>query len=82
MYTVHYPSFVNPDFPGGLDNWRVFTNFRDAVRFGTDTQIDLRRERGPWVAARVVIESRELTADELEAAEAAAEAEYDLWVNR
>lgn len=75
-YTVHYPSFANPDFPGGLDNWRVFAGFRDAVRFATDAQLRLRRERGPEAAARVVIE------DALEAAEAAAEAEYDQTVNR
>jgi hypothetical protein len=75
-YTVHYPSFANPDFPGGLDNWRVFGRFSDALRFATDAQLRLRRERGPEAAARVTIE------DELEAAEAAGEAEYDATVNR
>jgi len=75
-YTVHYPSFANPDFPGGLDNWRVFAGFRDAVRFASDAQARLRRERGPEAAARVTIE------DALEAAEAAADAEYDQTANR
>ena len=45
-YTVHYPSFSNPDFPGGLDNWRVFRSLQDAVRFATDTQATLRRTAG------------------------------------